>query len=63
MENKTNKRSEQVNKEAQPGDMSSFNNRDVKRSAETEDAETTRREKDKRYSKNNDGKDIEENNR
>jgi hypothetical protein len=53
MESKHQKRSEQAEKEnKQPGDLTSFNNRDTKRSTQSEEAEEMKKTGDKKIQNN-----------
>jgi len=60
MESKSDKRNAQIQKE-QPGDMSSFNNRDEERSTQTEEVKSNEKGKDEGES-NSDHKEKSEQN-
>jgi hypothetical protein len=53
MENKVEKRSAEIEKEQQPGDMSSFNNRNKERSAEIEGAKKKEKDESGSYTEYN----------
>ena len=55
MERKENRRSEKAENEKQPGDMSSFNQRDTQRSTESEDAQKSQKNKEANPELNNSG--------